>query len=174
VEGRVYSIYFWNRYYVRKTPFYFFPALIFFKLPVGLMVLLMIGVGVICRRQTPADWTAGLVVMIGLAVLLFAMLATGNSSYAGIRHALPIFPSLAILGAVAIFQAIITRSRLLRVSVLLAMTLALTSAVPVMRPWEYFNEFAGGSAYAYHHFNGEGVDSEQRIKELAEYYHKEL
>jgi len=98
VEGRVYSIYFWNRYYVRKTPFYFFPGLIFFKLPVGLIVLSIIGVLLVSRGRIPADWIPGLVVMLGLSFLLLVMLAIGNSSYAGIRHALPIFPTIAILG----------------------------------------------------------------------------
>jgi hypothetical protein len=34
--------------------------------------------------------------------------------------------------------------------------------------------FRTSSTYAYHHFNGEGIDSGQRVKELADYYHKEL
>ena len=174
VEGRVYSIYFWDRYYIRKTPFYFFAGLIFFKLPIGLIVLSVIGALFMSWDRIPADWKPGLVVMLGLALLLLAMLALGNSSYAGIRHALPIFPTVAILGAVAIFQAIAKRSPVVRISVMLAVMLALFSAIPVLRPWEYFNEFAGGSAYAYRHFNGEGIDSGQRIKELAAYYHKEL
>jgi tetratricopeptide (TPR) repeat protein len=48
---------------------------------------------------------------------------------------------------------------------------AAASALPVMRPWEYFNELIGGSKNGYVYFNDEGVDCWQRSKELAEYYH---
>jgi tetratricopeptide (TPR) repeat protein len=39
-----------------------------------------------------------------------------------------------------------------------------------MRPWEYFNEFVGGSTNAYKYFRDEGVDLGQRSKEFAAYY----
>jgi tetratricopeptide (TPR) repeat protein len=51
---------------------------------------------------------------------------------------------------------------------------AIVSAVPQMRPWEYFNELAGGAEDGYLYFNDEGVDLSQRIGEAAEYYHREL
>ena len=43
-----------------------------------------------------------------------------------------------------------------------------------MRPWEYFNEFVGGSANAYKYFRDEGVDLGQRSKEFAAYYKREV
>jgi hypothetical protein len=42
-----------------------------------------------------------------------------------------------------------SHSRSLKAVALLGYTLACVSAVPVLRPWEYFNEFAGGTKNAY-------------------------
>src|SRR5262249_38471506 len=47
VEGRMFAIYFWDRYYIRKTPFYFFPGVVFFKLPLGLTALILLGGGLL-------------------------------------------------------------------------------------------------------------------------------
>jgi hypothetical protein len=52
----------------------------------------------------------------------------------------------------------------------LAFLLASASALPVMRPWEYFNEIVGGPARGYLYFDDEGTDLGQRSKELAGYY----
>jgi tetratricopeptide (TPR) repeat protein len=43
-----------------------------------------------------------------------------------------------------------------------------------MRPWEYFNEMAGGAENGYKYFNDEGVDLSQRVGEMAAYYHAYL
>jgi len=53
-----------------------------------------------------------------------------------------------------------------------ALLAALASALPVMRPWEYYNEFVGGADNAYRYFDDEGVDVSQRMKEMATYYHE--
>ena len=51
---------------------------------------------------------------------------------------------------------------------------ALISAVPVMRPWEYYNETVGGAANGYLYFSDEGIDITLRTKELAKYYEENL
>lgn len=173
VEGRIIPVYLWSRYYIRRTPFYFFPAIVFFKLPIGLVVLCAMGFGLLWGGL-PGEWRTGLWLVVGFAGMIFAMLAIGNSSYAGVRHALPVFPSLAILGGAAAAQAVMTRLRVLKIAAALSLGAALISAIPIIRPWEYYNELAGGSAYAYRHFDDEGLESGQRIKELAAYYHQSL
>lgn len=51
---------------------------------------------------------------------------------------------------------------------------ACVSALPVLRPWEYFNEVIGGSNNAYKYFSDEGVDLGQRSKEMVQYYQRYL
>jgi hypothetical protein len=50
---------------------------------------------------------------------------------------------------------------------------ALVSALPVLRPWEYFNESVSVQN-AWRYFGDEGVDLGQRVPELARYYKEQL
>lgn len=174
IEGRMYVIHFWNRFYVRKTPFYFFPAIVFFKLPLGLSVLVVSGLALIFTRKIPLERRIGVAAMAAFGLYLLVVLASANSSYAGIRHALLIFPALAVLGASGFMFALESQSRAARIACAVTTICALISALPVIRPWEYYNELAGGSPGAYRHFSDDGLDNGQRIKEYADFYHREL
>jgi tetratricopeptide (TPR) repeat protein len=55
-----------------------------------------------------------------------------------------------------------------------ALAFAALSAIPRIRPWEYFNELAGGSSKAYLSFADEGVDMGQRSADLIRYYREHL
>ena len=112
--------------------------------------------------------------MLFFSLFLFAGLALGNSSYAGIRHALPVFPPLSILAAGGVVYAVRSRKIWPRLFCAAALIAALLSAVPAVRPWEYYNELAGGPSKGYFHFDDDGTENGQRVKELAAYYHREL
>ena len=171
-EGRTRSVFaFGNRY--KKAPFYFFSGVIAVKLPLGLLLLTAIGAGLLIARKIPREFVAPLLGVIGLAVLFLIVLATG-SAYAGIRHALPVVPPLALLASLAIYKAVKSKSYFLRGAVAVALIGALLSAIPVLRPWEYYNETVGGTANAYKYFNDEGIDAELRVKELVKYYNENL
>jgi hypothetical protein len=57
---------------------------------------------------------------------------------------------------------------------IVAVATALISAIPVMRPWEYYNGFVGGPANSFRYFNDEGLDMVLRGREVAQYYHQRL
>jgi tetratricopeptide (TPR) repeat protein len=97
-----------------------------------------------------------------------------GSSYGGIRHLLSIYPLMAVSASLMVYIAIIGRSYLLRAVATVGVVAALVLAVPVMRPWEYFNEIAGGSENAHKYFDGEGLDLYQRNNEIRTYYHEVL
>jgi hypothetical protein len=101
------------------------------------------------------------------------VLALGSTS-GGIRHALPVVVLLATFAGCAISLGLVSKSRPFRVIVAALVVAAAVSALPVMRPWEYFNELIGGAKNGYLYFNDEGVDGWQRSKELAAYYHRVL
>ena len=171
-EGRSRSVFAFGKTYP-KDPFYFIPGIIAVKLPLGLLLLMAIGAGVLIFRKIPSEFFVPLFGVIGLAVLFLIVLITG-SSYGGIRHALPIVPPLALLASLAIYKAIESKSYFLRGAVAVALIGALASAIPVLRPWEYYNETVGGSERAYLYFSDEGIDVEQRVKELVKYYKENL
>ena len=171
-EGRLRNTFAFGRRY-DKEPFYLVPGIIGVKLPVGLLLLTLIGGGLLIFRRIPHDFYVPLFGVLAFASMFLIVLATG-SAYGGIRHALPIVPALALLAAVAVYTALRSMSLVLKGAVAVAVIGAMVSAVPVMRPWEYYNEIAGGPSGAYLYFSDEGVDAEMRVKELVSYYNEHL
>lgn len=173
-EGRSFTLYAFGQAYVNKTPFYFFPGVLLVKLPLGLIALSTIGAGLILMRKVSHLWAAPLYGVVGLAILWLIVLTFSNAGYAGIRHALPVVPPLAILGAITIKTALEKRSSILRGCAAFAVIVALMSSLPVVRPWEYYNELVGGAANAFYYFNDEGIDLGQRTADIIRYYNKHL
>jgi tetratricopeptide (TPR) repeat protein len=173
IEGRVAPFYFINRYYMVSAPWYFFPTILLVRLPLGLLALALVGLVLAVRNRT---WSGRepLFVLVSFGTLMLLMLMRGKSSYAGIRHALFVVPPLAVLAGTAFTIALEKKKLLLNAGLAVAAIAALASAIPVMRPWEYYNELVGGKDNAWHYFSDEGLDSGQRAKELAAYYHQYL
>jgi Tetratricopeptide repeat len=119
------------------------------------------------RRASPDAFTTVLA-----AVVLFILVLVSGSTYAGIRHALPVVALLAIIGGVGLESAFSSNSTVWKVAAGSALVIAAISALPVMRPWEYFNELVGGPRRAYLYFGDEGVDLGQRVKQISAYYHQ--
>jgi hypothetical protein len=173
MEGRPDPQLIFGRLYVRKGPKYFFPAMIAMKLPIGLSVLSLLGLVLFLARRLPEEWNFPAGVILAAAILFLLVLAMG-ATYAGIRHALPVVALLSIFAGLFVERALALRSRSLKAVAAVAYLLACASAVPVLRPWEYFNEFVGGTKNSYKYFDDEGVDLGQRTKEIVAYYRKFL
>lgn len=177
LEGRAEPIRAFGRSYINKGPRYFFPAMIALKLPIGLSALLLIGLFLFFARRLPfersAKWNVTLCAVLA-ALLLFSFVLVMGSTYGGIRHALPVVVLLAIFAGVAMHAAFASKSNALKSVVVTAIVAAVASALPVMRPWEYFNEFIGGTENGYLYFSDEGVDLWQRGTEMAAYYRQVL
>jgi tetratricopeptide (TPR) repeat protein len=171
VEGRVTPIFFMGRTYMQRAPFYFFPTVLLIKIPLGLIALALMGLVLLLIMP---GWSGAepLLVILLFGGLLLAMLIKGTSSYAGMRHALIVLPSLAVAGAAALAMAGERKSSVLLAGIVLATVVAMASAIPVLRPWEYYNELVGGTENAWHHLSDESMESGQRTKELAAYYHQ--
>lgn len=173
LEGRAIPITAFGRAYLDTAPRYFFPAMIALKLPIGFSCLVILGLFLFFARKLPPEWNRTLALILGGAILFLGVLL-GGVTYAGVRHALPVVVLLAIWGGVAIQCALKSNSRVLKALVLAALAAAAVSALPVTRPWEYFNEIVGGPGNGYRYFSDEGVDLYQRGAELAAYYHRVL
>jgi hypothetical protein len=172
MEGRPYPQLIFGRVYLRQGPKYFFPAMIALKLPIGLSILALLGLGLFFARRLSADWNLPASIILVCGILFLVVLARG-ATYAGIRHALPVLVLLSIFAGFFVDRAIASHSRSLQAIVVITFALAMVSALPVMRPWEYFNEFVG-TQNAYKYFSDEGVDLTQRTKELVAYYDRVL
>lgn len=172
-EGRAIPILAFGDMYYSKGPIYYFAGVIAAKVPIGSLLLVLMGAGLLLARKVPREFTPPMIGLGLLAAAFFAVLLIG-SSYAGVRHALPIYPLLAILAAVPIFIAIHARSYFFGLLSAVLLIASLLSSVPVMRPWEYFNEFVGGPAGAWRYFSDEGVDLGLRVEDIDRYYEAHL
>lgn len=173
IEGRAQFRLAFGRLYYKREPKYFFPGVIGVKLPIGLSVLVLMGLALFFARRLPREWILA-VGMVLLASVWFVGVLSSGSSYGGIRHALPVVVLLAVMGGITTHAAVPSNSKLLRAVVAVAFLVAAASALPVMRPWEYYNEIVGGGQNAYLYFNDEGIDVNQRDKEIIRYYHQIL
>jgi Dolichyl-phosphate-mannose-protein mannosyltransferase len=173
LEGRESLQLFFGRVYRSRAPRYFFPAMIAVKLPIGLIGLILLGLFLFASRRLPPDWTLPCALVLASALIFLLILSTG-ATYAGIRHALPVVVLLAVFAGVGVEMGLSAEAPLLGSFVGVAVVAAAASTLPQMRPWEYFNEFVGGTTNAYKSFSDEGVNLGQRSKELAKYYNREL
>jgi Dolichyl-phosphate-mannose-protein mannosyltransferase/Tetratricopeptide repeat len=152
---------------------YYFLSVIATKLPLGLLALALSGLILLTMRRSPRSWRLPGLALIFLAALFLAALARGASS-GGMRHALPVLVVLGVFGGMFSVFAISKRSRLARLMVAFAVAIAAASAVPRIRPWEYFNEIIGGPERAYLYFGDESVDIGQRRLDFVRFYREHL
>src|SRR5262249_27014379 len=72
VEGRAISVRAFGQTYYAKAPFYFFPGIVAAKLPIGLLVLSVLGIIFLIVRQLPREFLAP-----ALAYTAFALIFLG-------------------------------------------------------------------------------------------------
>lgn len=172
-EGRIGDAFVMGKLYYGSAPWFFAPLMIAVKLPLGLLLLVIVGAGFLVARRVPSEFIPPILGLALLAAIVIFFVIRG-SSYGGIRHLLPVYPFLAILASLVVYYRSKVRSHVTGVVLAVGLIASLALAVPVMRPWEYFNEIAGGTENAHKYFDGEGVDLYQRTNELRTYYHEVL
>lgn len=173
LEGRADPVFAFAHTYFNAGPVYFFPGVMALKLPLGSSILVLLGLWLYGVRRLPGGWSAPQSIVLAAAIFFLIVLMRGVT-YGGIRHALPIVVLLSIFAGTASRYLMISNLKRNRIVLLIAYAAAALSAVPVMRPWEYFNEIIGRSSQAYRYFNDEGVDLLQRGTQAATYYHRVL
>lgn len=173
LEGRGFTQLAFGHVYYAKAPWYFFPGVLAVKLPIALTLLALFGGILFGTRKLPRNWELPLTMLFACLVCFLLVLARG-ATYAGVRHALPAIPLIAVFAGSACHFALNSKTRTTKLVVGLAFLLAAISALPVMRPWEYFNEIVGGTSRGYLYFDDEGTDLGQRSKELAGFYRDEI
>ena len=174
VEGRGFPMYFMDHIYTAHKPHYYFPVQILVKVPLGLLVIAIAGLELFLARRLNSELRSPYWLIFSYSALFLLTLAVSNSFYAGVRHAMPIYPVLALFAGAAVFFAWKNNLLIWRLLLSVAALWALVSAIPILRPWEYYNALAGGTSHAYLHFSDEGLDLSIRTKELAKFYHERL
>lgn len=172
VEGRGYTLFAFGRNHAR-TPVYYFPGVLAVKLPLGLLALAIGGLVFSLSGKAPPSVRPDLVGPLVFAFVFLVTLARSGAGYAGVRHALPVFPALALFAGT--FAAWLWTSGRRHARPLVGVLFALAAtAVFAARPWEFYNLLAGGTSRAFRLFNDEGIDLGQRSRELIAYYDERL
>jgi len=163
-----------------RPPILYFPAVIISKIPLALLLMALIAIGVLggelARRfkklkskLSSSQWiTIGFITAFVVAHIL--ALASGRTSYGGIRHAMPVVVGLGILaGAITLLQF----KNKLRLSIMIPVFLFVVTAIMTFgekRIFEYHNEIVGGTKNAYKHFMNEGHYLGQRYYETKAFF----
>ncbi len=91
-EGRAISILAFGDMYYSKGPVYYFPGVIAAKLPIGLLMLVLLGSLILVFRKTALEFVPPVLGLALLAGIFLAFLVVG-SSYGGVRHAAADLPA---------------------------------------------------------------------------------
>ncbi|MBY4599315.1 phospholipid carrier-dependent glycosyltransferase [bacterium BD-1] len=171
VEGRGQASHLvWGVSHKGRPPWFTWPSIVASKLPLALAAMALLGLLALRWARLPASGRWLLAAAAGAGVVHLGALMSGQGTYGGIRHALPLVVLLALPAGALLALAWQRGGSALRVAaaVPLAVALAMTAAEP--RLWEYHNELAGGTAEAYRQFGNEGIDLGQRWPEIKAYH----
>lgn len=127
---------------------YYFPVAFGLKTPIALIFLFGAGLLVCVSGASRIGSFTLVFVGVPLAVYLGAAMSSGINM--GVRHILPVYPFVLLIGAAAVRELVAAPARAYRVALALLMVFAaveLARAYP--RPLTFFNTFAGGPANGY-------------------------
>jgi hypothetical protein len=151
-------------------PWFFWPGELAAKIPLPLLAAALLGLLALWRAPLSTQQRNLLVTMGALGLGYWLSLLSSRGTYAGVRHALPLFLPLATLAGVLAWRASISlRGRAWKPLAFAPAALALVMTAREPRLYEYFNELAGGSDQAWRGFSDEGVDLGQRLPEIKAY-----
>ena len=173
VEGRSAGLFrIWGHVYEGNPPWFSWPAIIAAKLPLGLMLLALIGVALsaYAARDRARRWP--LLALGAACVFHMAALIGSGGVWGGVRHALPVVVALGIAAGAVAEWAWRRRARAAWAAV--AVPYVATVAMTIREPsvWEYHNELVGGTAQAYRYFDNEGLGLGQRYPQILAYYRR--
>lgn len=161
--------YFWGEPQQKGHPLYF-PALLLFKSPPALLLLVGLALAIAVRRRLRVSLASAVIAGVGSLFLLLCMRSQINM---GIRHALPILPLATILAAQAFAAAWAwaAERELLRLALAALLASTLISAASVAPLYlGYFNMLVGSERG--HDISIYGEDWGQDRAALAKFIHK--
>ena len=171
VEGRGQaSHWLWGKKHVGKAPWFTWPSVMVSKVPLALMALSLLGLALLPRSRIPPRGRWVLAALLGGSAAHLLALMGSQGTYGGIRHALPLVMTMAVLAGAAVAWAWQGKSRAGMAAVALLFVAALGMTIREPRLWEYHNELAGGSANAWRQFGNEGLDLGQRYPEIRAFH----
>lgn len=171
VEGRGQASHLvWGVSHKGRPPWFTWPSIVVSKLPLALMAMALLGLLALRWTTLPAAGRWLLAAAAGAGIVHLGALMSGQGTYGGIRHALPLVVLLALPAGALLALAWEQGGTALRAAATAPLALALAMTITEPRLWEYHNELAGGTKEAYRQFGNEGLDLGQRWPEIKAYH----
>jgi 4-amino-4-deoxy-L-arabinose transferase-like glycosyltransferase len=142
------------------------------KEPIGMQVLLLLGILWVVRRRAFADFIAAEWPLLVTAVVFLVALSLFSNTQVGIRHILPVLAIFVIVSGAAFagFFESAPRRRILPLVCLLCAAVSVASYFPWMIP--YFNEIVTDRKMAYRYLADSNLDWKQDRDVVAEFLAK--
>jgi len=126
--------------YRRTGWWYFFPVVLAVKTPIGFLLLSAAGLAAVFLKTNVSSWQRHLTAIFPIVILLVCMTSNNNTS---VRHILPIYPPLAVLGGYGAARLVERASAWMpAVGLLLVAWVAVDSVVAHPDYMAYFNPIA--------------------------------
>lgn len=161
-----------------RAPVLYFPGVLLSRIPLALQLLFLIALGVLIRCAlkfrkgnsaiSKQQWV--IIAFIGTFIIMHLLaLASGRTSYGGIRHAMPVTAGLGILAGASAFLRLSRLGKWNRLIPLGLLVIAFIMTISEKRIFEYHNEIVGGTENAYKYFANEGIYLGQRFYEIRDF-----
>jgi cytochrome c-type biogenesis protein CcmH/NrfG len=145
---------------------YYFPVAFLIKTPISLIALAAIGVVILVRRRHELGVKNE--VFIVVPVVIYFAVAASNTFQVGVRHLLPIYPFILLIGAAAAMVLVPRPAGRLALAGLMAFWIAVVVDV-YPHTLTFFNRFVGGPGNGYKYLADSNIDWGQGLKLLKEW-----
>jgi cytochrome c-type biogenesis protein CcmH/NrfG len=142
---------------------YYFPVVFLIKTPISLIALAAIGGFVLVRRRLELGWKNEAFIVV--PVLIYLIVSAINTFHVGVRHLLPVYPFILLIGAAGAMVLVPGRRGRLALAGLIAFWVAEVADV-YPHTLTFFNRFVGGPGNGYKYLADSNVDWGQGLKQL--------
>ena len=149
---------------------YYFPVAFLIKTPISLIALVAIGVVVLVRRRHELGLKDEAFIVV--PVVIYLVVSSANTFHVGVRHLLPIFPFILLIGAAGAMVLVRRRASRAALAGLIALWVAVVADV-YPHTLTFFNRFVGGPGNGYRYLADSNIDWGQGLKLLKKWMDRE-
>jgi Flp pilus assembly protein TadD len=149
---------------------YYFLVAFLIKTPISLIAFAVIGAVVLVRRRHELGLTNH--VFIAVPAVLYLAVSAANTFHVGLRHLLPIYPFIMLIGAAGSMALVPGRAGRLALGGLIAFWVAVFADV-YPHTLTFFNRFVGGPGNGHTYLADSNIDWGQGLKLLKKWMDEE-
>jgi cytochrome c-type biogenesis protein CcmH/NrfG len=149
---------------------YYFLVTFLIKTPISLIAIAAIGVFVLVHRRLELGWKNESFIVV--PVVIYLIVSGANTFQVGVRHLLPIYPFIMLIGAAGTMALVYGRAGRLALAGLMAFWVAVVVDV-YPHTLTFFNRLVGGPGNGYKYLADSNIDWGQGLKQLKTWMDRE-